>query len=324
MSDFPSPSSEPTPDVSVLIVGYRSLDLLGPCLDGLRAHTRGVNYEVLFLDNSDDGSMEMLSASYPWVRRIDAGGNLGFARGNNRLSRDARGRYLLLLNPDTVIEDNAIGRLVAFADAHPEAGAVSGMCRLPSGDKDPGSFQRPPSLVRAALNLIWVSQGWLNERRALGDGVFDVPVLNGAFTLIHRDVWEALGGFDESFFMYAEEVDLCMRVRKAGRPLLVDESIQIVHLGGGGQRKTPARILHMVRGRFHLLRKHEPKAKLWMFGVTTWCYHAQRYLAGWLLRPVIGTDRAKRLTGSYHDIVWRPWLWWHGWGGHGATKGGAA
>jgi N-acetylglucosaminyl-diphospho-decaprenol L-rhamnosyltransferase len=167
-------------DVSVLIVGYRSKDLLRGCLKGLFEHTADVAMEVLYVDCSGDGSVEMVRDAFPEVRVIDNQDNLGFARGNNLLARHAHGRFLLLLNPNTLIHDNAVGELVAFARSSPDGGAWGGVTMLADGRIDRGSQQSGPNLRYALFRLLGIKTP---TRGTLPDDAtepVDVDVLCGA------------------------------------------------------------------------------------------------------------------------------------------------
>lgn len=301
------------PRLSVLIVNYRSREMLADCLTGLHTHTHGVSYEVLVVDNSNDGTASMLAERFPWVRCIQNTRNLGFAAGNNLLAQHARGHYLLLLNPDTLVHGNALGDLVAFADQSPDAGAWGGLCVLPDGRPDPACFQRSPSLLRSLGVAIYFGRNWFPGRKRLDAHTWSVPVISGAFLMTTTAVWRELGGFDESFFMYNEEVDLCLRIARSGRRLLFTDALRITHIGGGGQRKSPQRIVQMQKGRMHLVRKHRAAPIAAIQGACTWSYHAQRYLGGVLLAPVLGHGRAKRLRDAHGPAALRPWQWWWGW-----------
>lgn len=302
-----------TIDVSVLIVGYKSRDLLEDCLSGLYAHTDGVAMEVLYVDCSDDGSCELLREKFPQTRVIDNSENLGFGRGNNFLARHAEGRYLLLLNPDTLIEDNAIGKLVAFADSTADAGAWGGMTILPDGRVDPGSQQKRPGIRHSLYRLLGLNR--LNRGGLTADATApaDVEVLCGAFMMVRRDVWEQLGGFDESFFLYCEEVDLCYRLNLAGYRIWMTPDSKIVHLVGSGDSKSGARMVALTKGSVHFDRKHFGPIHNGADLVLRWLYSATRYAGGVLAAPVLGAERAAKLRDRNRPIVFSPNQWIHGW-----------
>ena len=293
----------------MLIVCYRSRDLIRDCLQSIRDQTSAVRYEVLLLDNSGDGTVDYVRREYPWVRAIEGQGNIGFGPGNNVLAEAAEGEYLLLLNPDTIVLDRAIDRLVSFARDRPEAGGWGGLCVLRDGSPDPGCFQPPKTLWMSLFCGVWVGRRRIDRYRA---EVCSVPILNGAFLLISRKLWEQLEGFDESFFLYAEEADLCRRVLDTGRDLLLNRAIRITHLVGGDAPKGPDRLIRIARGNMHYHWKHYG-ALANLVGVAVWCRHATRWLGGWLGGVVIGRQRATLLRRGHANVVLHPSQWWWGW-----------
>lgn len=308
-----APAAAEAVEISVLIVGYRSADLLRDCLSGLFAHTSGVAMEVLYVDCSNDGSVEMVRTEYPSVRVVDNRENLGFGRGNNLLARHARGEFLLLLNADTLIRDNAVGALLACARAHPECGAWGGVTVLPDGRIEPGSQQTGPGLRYDLLRLFGLSRLVRGGLPAGATEAGEVDVLCGAFMMVPRTVWEQLGGFDETFFLYCEEVDFCYRLQRAGYRILMTPRSRIVHLVGSGEAQSPGRMVALTRGAIHLERKHFGRLHNWGGIGLRWLYSLVRYLGGVLGPPLLGRERAARLRERHRDIVLRPWIWSRGW-----------
>lgn len=305
--------SEATPVISILIVGYNTKDLVLDCLEGLYEHTRGPSFEVLFVDCSNDGSEQAIRERFPCVRVIDNGENLGFGRGNNFLARYAQGDFLLLLNPDTLIKDNAIGALYDFASNTPDAGAWGGITRLPDGAIDPGCRQACPGLGSAFLTLIGLGSMACPDIEADGGGGVDVHSLSGAFMMLPRGLWQKLGGFDESFFMYCEETDLCLRVRKAGYRVLITTHSSIVHLVGSGSAQSAKRMIALTRGGMHLTRKHHGGLHIYASGIIRWLYSVSRYALGVVGTPLIGGKRAAQLRSRHAPIVCKPGQWFGGW-----------
>lgn len=307
-------------DISILIVGYNTKDLVLNCLDGLYQHTSGPGFEVLFVDCSNDGSEQAIRERFAQVRVIDNDENLGFGRGNNFLARHAKGQYLLLLNPDTLIKDNAIGSLYDFACSNPEAGAWGGVTRLPDGGIDPGCRQAGPGLGNALLMLIGLGLKTCPDVEADDGSGVDVPSLSGAFMMMPRDLWQRLGGFDESFFMYCEETDLCLRVRKAGRRVLITTRSSIVHLVGSGSSQSPKRMVALTRGGMHLARKHYGPVHVVASALIRWLYSASRYTLGVVGMPLMGAERAAQVRSRHAPIVFKPSRWFGGWNESPAPK----
>jgi len=226
--------------LSVVILCWNDLKVIGGCLQSIYAGTHSTEFEVIVSDNgSTDGTIERVRKAFPQVRLLENGGNLRFAKGNNVAIRVSCGEYVLILNPDTIVHDGSLDKLVAYADKHPEAGAFG--CRILAVD---GSYQesgRPfPSLhgdLIAALYLRALARlsdwfiadsytGWK------GDTERKVDWQSGCCVLFRGELLKRLGGFDEQFFYYYEDIDLCHRVWDAGYPILYTPEPTVTHFGG--------------------------------------------------------------------------------------------
>ena len=214
--------------LSIVIICWNDLKVLTECIASIRDQTHRTNYEIIVTDNgSSDGSVEYLRAHFPHVRIVENGTNLGFAKANNAGIRIAKGEYVLILNPDTLIQDRALDQLVEFAVRHPEAGAFG--CRVLNPD---GSFQNParplPTILGYMLAALY--QRWLGRFSAMlasdvypgwdGRTVKEIGFQSGCCLLVRGDLLQRLNGFDERFFFYYEEADLCQRVWKSGKSIL--------------------------------------------------------------------------------------------------------
>jgi GT2 family glycosyltransferase len=231
--------------LSVVILCWNDIAVIGDCLRSILLGTRSTEFEVIVSDNgSTDGSIEFIRKNFPQVHLIENGANLRFAKGNNVGIRASRGEFVLILNPDTIINDDALDRIVAFADKHPEAGAMG--CRVVNVD---GSYQehvRPLPSIRsewmAAFHLGALARwsDWFNPGVYFGwkgEGEREVGWLAGCFILVRGELLRRLGGFDEQFFYYYEDTDLCRRIWEAGYPVLYTPDIKIIHLKGHSTKK---------------------------------------------------------------------------------------
>lgn len=304
----------PSTDVSVIIISYKTRDLTQACLTSVYRETRGVSFEVIVVDNaSGDGSAEMVESCFPEVRLISSEGNLGFGPGNNLAAERANGRYLLLLNPDTIVKDNALKALFEFAEANPEAGAWGGVCELPNGQIDPGCRQIMPSLW-TLFSSFFVRYRRIADRMDRGkDFQGDVSVLSGAFMMVRSDVWRELGGFDESFKLYAEECDLCDRILKAKYRIMMTGKSRIVHYSGAGEPDDSRSETNQTRGVMHFFRKHYSIGGATAGGILIWLYSIERLIVAGLSIPFIGTMRCRAICHRLSSIAFRPSLWWYGW-----------
>ncbi len=250
--------------LSILIVSYNTRAMTLACLDSLPVDA---GYEIIVVDNaSTDGSADAIAAHPLAPILIASRENLGFARANNLAASHARGEVLLLLNPDTVVKPGAIGRLAAFAEARPEAGIWGGRTVFADGSLNATSSfgdMTVWSLFCRALGLsaLASSSQWLNGEtygRWQRDCEREVDVVTGCFLLIRRELWQRLGGFDPTYFMYGEEVDLCIRARKLGARPRVTPDAEIVHYGGASEKTRAGRAVKVLTAKSTLIRRHWP------------------------------------------------------------------
>ncbi len=250
--------------LSVVILCWNDMKVIVDCVRSIFASTHSTDFEVIVSDNgSTDGSPDLLEQNFPQVKVIRNGSNLGFARGNNAGIRASRGEYVLILNPDTIIHEGSLDRLVRYADAHPEAGAFG--CRVLNAD---GTYQisaRPfPTVSRYLMAALYLRPlGYLTDKLSeiymgwKGDSERQIDWQSGCCVLFRGKVLRDLGGFDEQFFYQFEEVDLCFRVGKAGYPILFTPEATITHLGGQSVGRFRLKFeLEKYRSRYRYFYKH--------------------------------------------------------------------
>lgn len=238
------PDRAPTCDMSVIIVNWNTRDLLAACLATLPAAGSGLTVETIVVDNgSSDGSVEMVQSAFPWVRLVETGANLGFARANNVGIRMAQGRFLFLLNSDTLLPPGCLASLVAFAERVPRAGIVAPRLAYPDGGAQP-SWAAFPTLA-SELRGSNIRRRWPVET-GTGRPAFATDWVMGAALLCRRDFFANVGLFDEGFFMYSEETDLCMRARRQGWLVCLVDDVTVVHVGGGSASRNNLRQLHLL------------------------------------------------------------------------------
>ncbi|CAN5917387.1 glycosyltransferase family 2 protein [soil metagenome] len=232
--------------LSVIIVSYNVRYFLEQALLSVRKAAAGLEVEVLVVDNhSRDGSGEMVRQLFPEVRLITNAENVGFAKANNQAIRQARGAYVLLLNPDTVVEEEAFARCCHFMEAHPEAGALGVNMIDGCGRFLPESKRGLPTPEVAFYHVFGISSLWpasrLFGRYHLGfldqQQVHAVEVLSGAFMFIRRSVLDQVGLLDEDYFLYGEDVDLSYRIGRAGYTNYYFPQVRIIHFKGKSTQK---------------------------------------------------------------------------------------
>lgn len=235
-----------SPLLAIVIVTYRSREELGPCLSSLPRETGGRGIEVVVVDNScdADGTSETVRAAYPSARYENPGGNLGFGRANNRGYALTSAEYVLFLNPDTVVEERALAHVMERLDADASIGLISPKLVQRDGAMDLACRRSIPSAwdgfcratgLAALFPRSALFAGY-NLTHLAEEGTYDVGAINGAFMLAPRRVLQAVAPdgqvFDEAFFMYGDDLDLCIRVAKEGYRIVYDGRVSIVHLKG--------------------------------------------------------------------------------------------
>ncbi|MFV0475399.1 MAG: glycosyltransferase family 2 protein [Pikeienuella sp.] len=253
------------PVLSIIVVSYHTREMTLECLRTVRDETR-TPYELIVVDNaSTDGSPEAIAAEFPDAIVMAETENHGFARANNLAAERARGEYILLLNPDTLVLDGALDKLAAFARARPEARIWGGRTLFGDRSLNPTSCWRRISLWNLFCRAIGLSTVFRNSpifhSEAYGgwkrDSEREVDIVTGCMLMISRADWEALNGFDRVFFMYGEEADLCLRAaRDLGARPRVTPTVEIVHYGGGATKVRADKYVRIIQARIELARRH--------------------------------------------------------------------
>ena len=265
------------PDLSIVIVNWNTRDLLAQCLESVVASPNlripdsvnqpgmhdlpPITIEVRVVDNaSTDGSAHMVRARFPWVRLVENRENVGFARANNQAIRESEAHYVLLLNPDTEVTLGALEILVRFIDAHPQASAVGPRLLNPDGTLQP-SCHPAPTLPGELWRLFHLDALWPYGLYPMAEWDLDTPrrvdVVQGACLLLRRAALDQVGLFDEAYFMYSEEVDLCHRLRRADWSLYWVPEAQVVHYGSQSTQQMAAEMfLQLYQSKLLYFRKH--------------------------------------------------------------------
>ncbi len=242
-------------DVSVIIVSWNTRELLLKCVASIYESTSNISIEIIVVDNSSaDGSVDAIRGCHPNIRVIANGSNVGFAAANNRGIHVARGAYLLLLNPDTIVLPGVIHNCFNYARAHPDVAAIG--CQVLESEnriqRTGFSFPTPWNLflVESGLSKAFPKSnvfgkpelGWWDRNSEM-----DVDVVSGMFMFIPMQALKQVGPMDEDYFVYAEEADLCFRLRKAGWRCVFAPIGQIIHLEGGGKSTKQVNIRMYVQ-----------------------------------------------------------------------------
>jgi hypothetical protein len=259
-------SANSRPDLSIVVVNWNVRDLLRRCLQSMSGDpTTAPAREIIVVDCvSTDGSAEMVQHEFPDVRLIASPENLGYARGSNTGAAQATGRYLMIMNPDTEIVDQALATLVRYMDDHPAVGAAGPQLRYADGSLQP-SRRRFPTLAtgfwESTLLHQWFPLNPFARRYHMADRPPDTPQavdwLVGAALLIRRAAWEQVGPLDEGYFMYFEELDWCRRCRSAGWEIhYVPQALVIHHEGKSSGQVVVARTIRFQRSKVRYFGKY--------------------------------------------------------------------
>lgn len=247
-------------NLSIVIVNWNVREALHACLRSILEQETKFGLQVLVVDNaSSDGSLDMVARDFPEVEVIHNSTNVGFAEANNQGIRQARGRYILVLNPDTVVRRGTLEALVDYADAHPDIGALGPMLVSENGAVDYRGGRRFPTLWSELLKRLRLVHPVYGDN-AMMDWDHrtsrDVELVCGACMLLRREVIEAVGMFDEGFFLFGEDVDWCFRIRRAGWRVYYLAEAVVVHLGGKSSESARDKLgFEIARSRHRFLRK---------------------------------------------------------------------
>ena len=253
-------------DISIIIVNYNVKEFLQNLLYSIHKASSNISKEIIIVDNaSDDGSVELIREKFPSAKLIANSKNLGFGKANNQALKVAQGKYILLINPDTLVSEDTLEKLIRFFEKNQDAGLVGCKILNPDGSLQlacrrsfPGpwtSFCKvtglsnlfPNSKLFARYNLTYLSE----------DQTYEVDAISGSFMMMRKEVYDKVGGFDEEFFMYGEDLDLCYRIQKSGYKVFYVHNTQIIHYKGESTKRSSLDETDMFYNAMHLfVKKH--------------------------------------------------------------------
>jgi len=292
-------------DLSICIVSFNTRDLLRDCLNSIFSSLTQYSYEVIVADNgSADGSSEMLAAEFPQVQVIQNTSNLGYTVPMNQALRAAAGRYLMQLNPDTVLTPGLLESLLGFMESQPRVGICT-----PKVLNSDGTLQmqcrRSAARPWDAITYILGFSKLFPRSRLFGrylmeylpeDQINEVEAVSGSCMLIRRGVVDQIGYLDEQFFAYQEDAEFCFRARKAGWQIYYVPTAQLTHFGGlGGSRFVPYRGIYAWHRSYYLYyRKHLAREYFFMVNWLVYLGIGLKYLFAMLINAL----RKEKIVGS--------------------------
>ncbi len=297
------------PELSISIVSWNTRQLLRECLGSIREDPRSAAWELFVVDNaSGDGSADMVEECFPEAALIRSRRNLGFSGGHKLALARARGRHLLLLNPDTRVDPGALGGMVDFADRHARVGAVGPRLEDGRGNLEL-SWGGPPGGLSLIAHKLLLHRLFPDRRLARRRGrTADVGWVTGACLLVRREAAEAAGPLDDGMFMCHEDVEWCMRLGRAGWRVVYFPRSRVVHHEGRSIRQRLGEMLVVSqRSQYYLFQKHFGRRRLHLLRLLTgieMILRASLWSLLWLVRPRT-RDEARDRLGAYRRILWR-------------------
>ncbi len=260
-----APETTSPVDLSIVTVSWNVCNLLRDCLNSVEHGQGSLNLEMIVVDGgSTDGSPQMVKNEFPWVKLIIRSENLGFPKGNNLGIQQAQGRHILLLNPDTIVLDDALFQMVTYLDSNIDVGGLGAQLLNPDQTIQ-SSRRRFPTFWTAIFESTWLepyAPARIKRRYYVQDlpldEITDVDWVTGACLMVPRRVIKHVGLLDEDYFMYSEELDWCRRIKEAGWRIVYFPPAKIVHyIGKSSEQAVTARHINFQRAKLRYFRKFD-------------------------------------------------------------------
>jgi len=247
-------------DLSIVIVSYNVRGLLKECLESIYRTTKYIQFEVYVVDNnSSDGTIQMIEREFPQVKLIANKDNIGFAKANNLAFQKSRGKYILMLNPDTVILQNSLYKIVNYFEQQPNIGAIG--CKMLNSDRtlQPSCYNFPTLLEIFGMYFIG-SRIFSGLKKFDYDKVQEVDFVRGAFLALNKQCLEEIGLLDEKLFMFGEETDLCYRMKQRGwKVIYIPDTVIIHHRGKSTEQISDNMYSQRIRSIIYYFQKNRGK-----------------------------------------------------------------
>ncbi|OGP79278.1 MAG: hypothetical protein A2V86_08595 [Deltaproteobacteria bacterium RBG_16_49_23] len=299
-------------DLSIIIVNWNTKDFLLECLESIYGNRKKIEMEVIVVDNgSIDGSQEAMKERFQDWKLIQNKQNFGFAKASNQGIMLSRGKYLLLLNPDTRVKEGAMEALLSFMDGHPEAGVAGAQLLNPDGSKQ-NSIANFPSLATELLNkrlLRWLFPDQFPGKERIYSMPIEVDSVIGACMMVRREAIGQAGLLDEDYFLFLEETDWCYRMKKAGWKIIHVPAAKIYHLQGkSAERDKKQAKVEYYRSRYQYFEKHKGNVQWLLLCVGLIIKLMIEFVSMGLanLLTYFAKEKWKRRLSVYAYL-----LWWH-------------
>ena len=261
-------------DLTIVIVNYNTEKLTLECIDSVYKSHLPYTFEIFVVDNhSSDNSIEAIKKRYPKVKLIENKENVGFSKANNQAIRQAQGRYVLLLNSDTILMENTLGVMTQYMDNHMDVGATGCEVLLPTGELDQACHRGFPTPQASFYYMSGLAKKYPNSPKYNSyhksylnmKEIHEIDCLVGAFMLVRKETIDQVGMLDEEFFMYGEDIDWCYRIKEAGWGIIYNPTVSIIHHKGASSRKKPFKIVYEFHRAMYLFHKKHYAKKYSIF-----------------------------------------------------------
>jgi GT2 family glycosyltransferase len=281
-------------EVSIIIVNWNTCDYLYKCLNAVYNTIDEIIFEVVLVDNaSTDGSVGMVKELFPDVHLIENNENLGFGQANNKAILKCDGKYVLFLNSDAFLSDGTLQKMMNVMELNNTVGIVGANLKYPDGSPQ-SSYGRLPTLMSEIAVLFGLDRIWKLIRRSNAINYpMEVGYVEGASLMARREMLNQIGFFDEYFYFFNEEIDLCYRAKAAGWKVVVHPPAHVIHVGGGSTGETPERIVALFRGKSQYINKYQGKSSKHIYIAAIWITTLLKIVVFSVLR-VVTMGRVKR------------------------------
>ncbi len=264
-------------DLSIVIVNYQTFELTKNTINSIFSYSYPFDLEVIVVDNAsaDDSLSKLQECFHAKVKFIASGENRGFAAGNNQALKIAQGKYVLLLNSDTIVWENTLENIYNYMEKHRDVG-VSG-CRvlLENGDLDKACKRTFPNVKNSFFRLFHIPTNSKDDNYNLtnlpDDEIYEIDCLTGAFMFMRKQALDEVGFLDETFFMYGEDIDLCYRIKNAGWKVIYYGKSKITHLKGASSKKQKSKLIYeFYRAMYVYYKKHHAKESSFIVNIVVY------------------------------------------------------
>ncbi len=306
-------------ELSIIVVSYNTADYTRRAIESIYEETKETLFEVIVVDNaSTDNSVTVLNQHFPQMTLIKSEKNTGFAGGVCCGVEQARGQFLLLLNPDVLILDGAVDKLMKFAKQFPENGIWGGVTLSSDLTLNSQNAYKSETFSTLFFRAVGLSKAFprnclfnqVNYGSWNRDTVKEVDIITGCFFLTQRKVWDQLGGLDTVFFMYGEEADYCIRALAEGYQPLITPNARVIHHGGVSHTHFSGKLIKLLKGKVELINRHVSSRKKPVYKFLLFLYVFNKFMLYRLFKPnsdkgeewrIIFENRKEWLRGYYYN-----------------------